>query len=250
MNWNISAWCIRNPLPPAILFVLLTVWGLMALSQLGIEEEPNIDLPWVSVGVSMNGAAPVEIEAQITRRVEDAVAGVANVKHIRSTVTTGHSSTDIEFELGTNADRATNDVREAINQIRSYLPKGIYEPTITREEMTGGGSVTYTVSSSKRSDVELSWLIDNQIARTLLANPNIGHANRFGGLDRQICVDLDPVRLEAFGITSDQINQQLRSQNINLPGGRGDVGMTEQSIRTIGSMPTVCLLYTSPSPRD
>lgn len=239
MNWNISAWCIRNPLPPAILFVLLSVWGLMSLSQLGIEEEPNIDLPWVSVGVSMNGAAPVEIEAQITRRIEDAVAGVANVKHIRSTVTTGHSSTDIEFELGTNADRATNDVREAVNQIRSYLPKGIYEPTITREEMSGGGSVTYSVSSSKRSDVELSWLIDNQISRALLANPNIGHANRFGGLDRQICVDLDPVRLEAFGVTSDQINSQLREQNINLPGGRGDVGMTEQSIRTIGSMPSI-----------
>lgn len=211
----------------------------MALSQLGIEEEPNIDLPWVSVGVSMNGAAPVEIEAQITRRIEDAVAGVANVKHIRSTVTTGHSSTDIEFELGTNADRATNDIREAVNQIRSYLPKGIYEPTITREEMSGGGSVTYSVSSSKRSDVELSWLIDNQISRALLANPNIGHANRFGGLDRQICVDLDPVRLEAFGVTSDQINSQLREQNINLPGGRGDVGMTEQSIRTIGSMPSI-----------
>lgn len=239
MNWNISAWCIRNPIPPSILFILLTVWGIMSLSQLGIEEEPNIDLPWVSVGVSMSGAAPVEIEQQITRQVEDAVASVANVKHIRSWVSSGYSNTAIEFELGTNADRATNDVREAVNQIRSYLPKGIYEPTITREEMSDNGWVTYTVSSSTRTPAELSWLIDNQISRTLMANPNIGKVSRFGGQERQICVDLDPVRLEAFGITADQVNNQLKAQNINLPGGRGDVGMTEQSIRTMGSMPTV-----------
>ena len=74
MNWNISAWCIRNPIPPIILFVLLTVFGSISLAQLGIEEEPNIDMPWVSVLVTQSGAAPVELETQVTRRVEDAIA--------------------------------------------------------------------------------------------------------------------------------------------------------------------------------
>ena len=97
MNWNISAWCIRNPIPPIILFILLTIAGIISLTSLGIEEEPNIDVPWVSVFVNMSGAAPVELETQVTRKVEDAVAGVANVKHIRSTVVTGQSSTYIEF---------------------------------------------------------------------------------------------------------------------------------------------------------
>ena len=239
MNWNISAWCIRNPLPPAILFVMLTVWGMMSLSNLGIEESPNIDLPWVTVSVGMNGAAPVEMESQITRRVEDAVAGIANVKHIRSTVSTGSSSTDIEFELGSNADRATNDVREAINRIRQQLPRGIYEPTIERQDFVGDSGVTYTVESKTRTPVELCWLIDSNISRTLMASQGIGQVYRYGGVDRIICVDLDSVRLEGLGVTADMVNAQLRAQNINLPGGRGDLGMTEQSIRTLGSMPTV-----------
>src|SRR6185437_774592 len=111
MNWNISAWCIRNPILSIILFVLLTVAGVSALFSLGIEEEPNIDRPWVSVSVTESGAAPSELETQVTRQIEDAVAGIANVKHVYSHVNTGSSNTDVEFELGTNSDRATNDVR-------------------------------------------------------------------------------------------------------------------------------------------
>src|SRR6185295_5905107 len=134
MNWNISAWCIRNPIPPIVLFLVLTVAGIAALFSLGIESEPNIDLPAVSVTVTENGAAPSEIETQITRKVEDAVAGIANIKHITSRITTGTSSTDINFELGTNSDRATNDVREAITRIRNQLPRGIEEPIVQRQD--------------------------------------------------------------------------------------------------------------------
>lgn len=164
MNWNISAWCIRNPIPPIILFVLLTVFGLTSLAQLGIEEEPNIDMPWVSVGVTQSGAAPVELETQVTRRVEDAIASVANVKHIYSDVNTGYSNTNIEFELGTNSDRATNDVREAMSRIRQQLPRGIEEPIVQRQDYVSGSSITYTISSSKnRPTIELSWLVDNDV---------------------------------------------------------------------------------------
>jgi hydrophobe/amphiphile efflux-1 (HAE1) family protein len=239
MNWNISAWCIRNPIPPIILFLLLTVAGVTALISLGVEEEPNIDVPWVSVTVTESGAAPVELETQITRKVEDAVAGVANVKHIRSSISMGVSDTEIEFELGTNSDRATNDVREAVTRIRQQLPRGIDEPIVQRQDFIGDSGVTYTISSSKRSPVELSWLIDNDISRALMATPGIGKVYRFGDTDRQICVNLDPVRLEALGATADMVNSQLRALNINLPGGRGEVGSAEESIRTLGSAPTV-----------
>ncbi len=239
MNWNISAWCIRNPIPPIMLFLLLTVAGMTALFALGVEEEPNIDVPWVSVTVTQSGAAPVELETQITRKVEDAVAGVANVKHIRSTVSTGASNTDIEFELGANSDRATNDVREAVTRIRQQLPRGIDEPIIQRQDFIGDSSITYTVESPKRSAMDLSYLIDNDVSRTLMSTPGIGQVYRFGGVDRQICVNLDPVRLEALGATADMVNLQLKSLNINLPGGRGEIGNTEQSIRTLGSAPSV-----------
>ncbi len=239
MNWNISGWCIRNPIPPIILFMLLTVAGVIALFSLDIEEEPNIDVPWVSVTVTQSGAAPVELETQVTKRIEDAVAGVANVKHVRSTVHTGTSNTDIEFELGASSDRATNDVREAVTRIRQQLPRGIDEPIIQRQDFVGDSGITYTVSSNKLSPMEVSWIIDNDVSRALMATPGVGQVYRFGGVDRQICVDLDPVRLEALGVTADMVNSQLRASNINLPGGRGEIGRAEQSIRTLGSTPSI-----------
>jgi len=245
MNWNISAWCIRNPIPPVILFLLLTLAGIHALYNLGIEEEPNIDVPWVSVTVTQSGAAPLELETQITRRVEDAVAGVANVKHIRSTLNTGVSNTDIEFELGTNSDRAANDVRDAVTRIRQHLPRGIDEPIIQRQDFVGDSGITYTVASNKRTARDLTHLIENDFSRTLLSTQGIGNVYRFGGVDRQICVNLDPVRLEALNVTADMVNQQLRGLNINLPGGRGEIGASEQSIRTLGSAHTIDSLRTT-----
>lgn len=239
MNWNISGWCIRNPIPPIILFMLLSVAGIFALTGLDIEEEPNIDVPWVSVTVTQSGAAPIELETQVTRKIEDAVAGVANVKHVRSTVASGMSSTDIEFELGASSDRATNDVREAVTRIRQQLPRGIDEPVVQRQDFVGDSAITYTVASKKLSPRELSWIIDNDVSRALMSTPGVGQVYRFGGVERQICVNLDPVRLEAMGATADMVNQQVRALNINLPGGRGEIGSAEQSIRTLGSTKSV-----------
>jgi len=239
MNWNISAWCIRNPIPSIMLFFLLTIAGVDALLHLGIEEQPNVDVPSVSIGVGQSGAAPAELEAQVTRKIEDAVSGVPNVKHIHSWISTGSSYTNVEFELGTNSDRAANDVREAVTKIRQQLPQEINEPSITRDDWISGSSITYTISSDKRSPMELSWLVDNDITRGLMATANVGNVYRFGGVQRQINVTLDPVRLEALGVTADMVNTQLRLLNINLPGGRGEIGGAEQSIRTLGSVPTV-----------
>jgi hydrophobe/amphiphile efflux-1 (HAE1) family protein len=248
MNWNISAWCIRNPIPSIILFFLLTISGICALTTLGIEEEPNVDEPWVSIYINENGGAPAELETQVTRRVEDAVASVANVKHIHSWVSTGYSNTAVEFELGTNSDRAANDVREAINKIRQQLPKTIDEPAISRNDYVSGSSILYTISSPKRSTMQLSWLVDNDVMRSLMATSNVGNVYRFGGFDREINIDLDPVRMEALGVTADMVNSQLKSSNIDLPGGRGELGAAEQLIRTLGSSTSVETLRKSRMP--
>lgn len=236
MNFrNLSAWCILHPIPPLVLFIILTVGGLISFFNLGIDETPNIDVPAVSVTVTQPGASPAELETQITRRVEDAVAGLGNIKHITSTINEGISSTIIEFELGTNSDRATNDVRNEIAKTRQQLPQGIDEPVVQRLEYTGGPFVTYTIDSPKKSVEELSWMIDNDIARALLSVPGVGQVQRSGGVDREIRVNLDPSRLEALGVTADMISTQLRALNINLPGGRGELGPQEQAIRTLGS---------------
>ncbi len=236
---RISAWSISNPVPTTVLFLVLTVMGIFSFCTLGIDENPNIDLPIVSVTVTQAGAAPSELETQVTRKVEDAVAGVGNIKHITSTVNEGVSTTTIEFVLGTNSDRAVNDVRNEVSKIRQQLPQGIDEPVIQRLEFTGSAFVTYTVSSDKLSVEELSWLIDNNIARNLLSVPGVGQVQRSGGVDRQINVNLNPIQLNALGASADMISYQIRLLNTNLPGGRGELGAKEQSIRTLGSAQTV-----------
>lgn len=239
MNWNISAWSIKQPIPSILMFLIFSVVGVMSYLSLGIDENPNIDMPTVTVSITESGAAPAELETQVTRRVEDAIAGIGNIKHISSTINEGSSATTIEFELGTDVDRAVNDVRDAITRIRNQLPLTIDEPQIKRLDFSGAPFATYTVSSDKHSLNDLSWLIDDQISRVLLAVPGVGQVQRSGGSDRQVRIDLDPTKLEALGVTADTVNSQIRLMNANLPGGRGYIGTQEQSIRTLGSMKSI-----------
>ncbi|MFE4108200.1 efflux RND transporter permease subunit [Almyronema epifaneia] len=234
-----SSWSIRNPVPTIVLFLVLTVAGLVAFSQLGIDANPNIDIPAVRVTVTQTGAGPEELETQVTKKVEDAVAGLGNIDQITSTVNDGSSTTVISFVLGTNTDRATNDVRDAIAGIRQDLPQDAQEPNIRRLEFGGGPILSYAVSSPQRSVAELSELVDREISRALLAVPGVAQVERGGGVDREIRVDLNPARLNALGITATQVNDQIRSFNIDLPGGRTDVAGQEQGVRTLGSAETV-----------
>ena len=239
---NISGWAIRNPVATMVLFLLLTVAGLVAYPYLRINNSPDIDLPAVVVSIVQQGAAPSELETQVTRRVEDAVAGLGDVKRISSTIVDGSSTTVIEFVLGKNIDRATNDVRDKIAQIRADLPAGIRDPVISRIEVTGGAIVTFSVASPRMTVSELSWFVDDTIARAMLSVPGVSQVNRVGGVEREIRVALRPDRLLALGISASQVNAQLRDQNINLAGGRGTLGTGEQSIRTLGSAATVAEL--------
>lgn len=236
---NISAWSIRKPIPTLVLFLVLTLAGLIIFPRLGIDQNPNIDTPTVTVTVVRAGADPTELESQVTKKIEDAVAGLGNIDQISSTVTDGRSLTVVAFNLGTNTDRATNDVRNAISQIRQNLPQDITDPVVQRLEFSGGPTVTYSVSSSQRSVAELSELVDQKISRAVLAVPGVAQVKRSGGIDREIRVDLNPTALQSLGITATQVNDQVRAFNTNLPGGRGEVGGSEQSIRTLGSAESV-----------
>ena len=245
---NISAWAIRNPIPSLVLFLVLTVSGLFAFAGLGIDENPNIDVPIVSVSISQVGAAPSELESQVTRKVEDSISGISGVKHITSTINEGLSSTSVEFELGTNTDRAVNDVRDAVARIRQQLPGQINEPQITRVDFIGGPLATYIVSREGSTISELSWLIDNSISRQLLAVRGVGQVQRSGGVDREIRINLDPRKLDSFGVTAEMVNAQVRALNIDMPGGRSIVGGQEESIRTLGSAPDIETLRTARIP--
>ncbi|MBC9179360.1 efflux RND transporter permease subunit [Pseudoroseomonas ludipueritiae] len=236
---NISAWAIRNPVATAVLFLLLTVAGLASYPLLRINNMPDLDLPVVVVTVMQPAAAPSELETQVTRRVEDAVAGLGDVRHITSTVVDGTSTTVLEFALGKNVEQATNDVRDRIARIRTDLPADIRDPSITRVEATGGAILTYTVAAPSMTPTELSWFVDDTISRSLLSVRGVAEINRVGGVEREIRVALRPDRMLALGITAAQVNEQLRALNIDLPGGRGTLGGAEQAIRTLGSAESV-----------
>ena len=239
MSFHISNWSIKSPVPTLVMFIILTFVGFMSFSQLGIDDSPNIDVPVVSVTITQPGAGPSELESQVTKKVEDAVAGLGNIDNLRSTVTDGVSTTTIEFVLGTDTDRSTNEVRNAVSQIRQDLPPDINDPIVQRLEFSGGPIMTYAVLSEQRSVEELSQLVDQNISRELLQVSGVSQVNRVGGLDREIRVNLNPKRLKGLGITATQVNDQIRTLNINLPGGRSDVGGSERNIRTLGSAPTV-----------
>lgn len=239
MSFNISAWSIKQPVPTIVLFLILTIMGLVAFPVLGIDDSPNIDIPSVSVSVVQPGADPTELESQVTKKIEDAVAGLGNIDHIISTVSDSASNTTINFLLGTNSDRATNDVRNAVAQIRQSLPQDINDPVVKRVEFTGGSIMSYAVVSEQQSVEQLSELIDQNISRAILSVKGVGQVQRIGGVDREIRVNLNPDRLQAIGITATQVNEQIRNFNINLPGGRTDIGNSEQTVRTLGSANSV-----------
>jgi multidrug efflux pump subunit AcrB len=232
---NMSAWAIKQPIPSIVVFILLTFAGILGFNKLGINQFPDVDIPYVTVTVADPGAAPSELETQVTRIVENAVATVGDVSHITSTISDGTSATTIEFIFGKDIDRAVNDVRDAVTRVRAELPGSINEPVITRSTTSGGPMLTYTVKAPGKSAAELSWFVDNEVSKTLLTVGGVGQVKRVGGVDREIQIELQPNRLDSYGITAAEISRQLGNINVNVPGGKATVGNSEQSIRTLGS---------------
>ncbi|MGF1590614.1 MAG: efflux RND transporter permease subunit [Pleurocapsa sp.] len=239
MSFHFSSWSLKNPIPTIVTFLILGIIGIGSFLSLGIDESPNIDVPIVIVRATQTGVSPTELETQVTKKIEDAVANLDGIDELSSTVTDGNSNTVINFDLGVDSDRAINEVRNAIAQIRPELPQDIDEPSVTKLEFTGGAVVTYAVVSDRRSVEELSDLVDRTIIPELLNLKGVGQVERLGGLDREVRVNLDPERLQAYGITATEIDNQIAQFNLNLSGGRSEVGGREQSVRTLGSAKTV-----------
>jgi len=242
MNINFSAWSIRKPVPAVLLFVVLCVLGIMSFMKLPVTRFPNIDVPLVAVTVTQSGAAPAELETQISKRVEDAVANIAGVKRVISTLTDGSSQTVIEFRLEVNTDRALNDVKDAISKIRADLPRTVDEPVIQKIDVEGQSILTYATFSPGKTLEQLSWHVDDVVARELQARKGVGRVDRYGGVDREIRISLDPDRLLALGVTAAEVNRQVRATNVDLAGGRGQIGGQEQAIRTLASARSVAEL--------
>jgi multidrug efflux pump subunit AcrB len=239
---NISAWAIRHPISPIVLFIVLLFMGLVSFVRLPITLNPDISFPLVLVQVLQPGAAPTEVETQILQKVEGSVAGIGNIHNITSLALEGQARIFIEFNIGTPIDRAVADVRDAVAKVRVNLPEGIQEPIVQRQDVDGGSIVYYAVGTTTLSEQELSWFVDNTITKRLLSVPGVAQVSRSGGVNREIRVELDPARMQALGITAVQVNQQIRQLNLDSPGGRAEVAGGEQAIRVLGGAHTALQL--------
>jgi multidrug efflux pump subunit AcrB len=239
MSLNVSAWSIRRPMPASVGFLVLMILGLVSFQSLPITRFPNIDIPIVQVLVTQSGAAPSELETQVTRKVENAIAGVNGVWHIISSMSDGSSVTTVQFNIGVNTDRALNDVKDQLAKIRSDLPRTIEEPIVQRIDIEGLPIMTYAASAPDRSVEDVSWFVDDVVARELQSVKGVGSVTRAGGVDREIRVELDPRKLLSLNVTAGSVNRQLRATNVDLSGGRGEIAGQEQAIRTLAGMKSV-----------
>jgi multidrug efflux pump subunit AcrB len=232
---NFSAWAIRRPLPALMLFFVLCVAGLWGFHALPIARFPDIAFPMVTVQVDLPGASPSQLETEVARKVEDAVATIQGVKRVMTTVTEGSSNTAIEFVLETDLNTALDDVNDAVKRVRADLPQDIQEPIVAKINI-GGSLMTFAVASDARRTDELSWLVDRDISKALYGVPGVALVTRAGGVDREIRVDLDPQALQAWGVTAGQVSQQLARVQAERPGGKAELAGSRQVIRTVGTL--------------
>jgi len=232
---NISAWSIRNPIVPIVAFFGLLLAGMLSFAQMEVQNDPDIEFPMVVVSIVQPGAAPTEIENQITQRVEAAVNTVNGVRTISSTAREGSSETQVEFELGTDVNQAVNEVKNQIDQVRGELPDGILEPQVFKLETSSEALAFFGVAADDMTLEELSWFVDDTVAKRLLTVPGLAEVERGGGVDREILVILDPAKMQSLGVTASQINQTLRALNVNAAGGQAEIAGSRQSVRVLGN---------------
>jgi multidrug efflux pump subunit AcrB len=236
MNFNVSSASIRNPVPSILIFVLLTLMGIVGFRSMKVQNFPDIDLPTIIVTAALPGAAPAQLETEVARKIENSIASIQGLKHIYSTVQDGAVTVSAEFRLEKNTQQAVDDVRDAISRVRSDLPGDLRDPVITKLDFAALPVLVYTVSSTRRDDEALSWFVDNDLTRSVLAVKGVGSVGRVGGVTRQVQVELDPLKLMSLGATASDVSRRLRQVQQDASGGRTDVGGAEQSLRTIATV--------------
>ncbi|MBF0095772.1 MAG: efflux RND transporter permease subunit [Magnetococcales bacterium] len=236
---NVSSWSIRNPVPAILLFALLTLLGLGSFRSLGIQNFPDIEVPVITVQATMEGAAPAQMETEIVRKMEDSIATLGGVEHVRSNISDGSALIAIEFVIDKDPEVALNEVRNAIDTVRTDLPQEMNNPVISKVTTSGKGLVTFVVHAPAMDMSDLSWFVDNDLSKAILAVPGVGKFARIGGVDREVQIDLNPLRMAALGISAAEVSAQLKKIQQDFSGGRGDLGHGVQAVRTLGALPSV-----------
>ncbi len=236
---NFSAWSIHNPVPSILLFILLTVGGLLAFDRLAVQNFPDMDLPTIQVSAMLEGAAPAQLETEVARKIEDKLASLSLLEHVTTTITDGTVNISVSFQLGKNSEEALNEVRNAVDGASGDLPAGMQPPGVTKVSVQGSTLLTYALRSTRLNETELSWFVDNEMTRALLSVSGVGEVSRVGGIDREVHVDLDPQLMTSLGLSAATVSSQLKSVQSNASGGRAEIGGSRQAIRTLGAVSSI-----------
>ncbi|OAI91557.1 efflux RND transporter permease subunit (plasmid) [Agrobacterium pusense] len=245
---NFSSWSIHRPAPSILLFILLTVGGLLAFSRLSVQDFPDMDVPTITVTATLEGAAPSQLETEVARIIEDNLASLRLLDHITTTITDGSVQITVSFKLEKNSEEALNEVRNAVDSVAADLPSQMQTPSVTKRTIQNQALVTFAVRSARLNETELSWFIDNAMTKSLLSVNGVGQVNRIGGIDREIHIDLDPARMGALDITAATVSSRIRAVQADASGGRGEVGGGRQSIRALGAVSSAEDLKALPIP--
>ncbi|ADX48480.1 acriflavin resistance protein [Paracidovorax avenae ATCC 19860] len=235
---NLSAWSIRNPIPAAMLFVLLTFAGLLSFRAMKVQNFPDMDLPVVMVTAALPGAAPGQLETDVARKIENAIATTQGLKHITTTLVDGTATIAAEYRLEKPVQEAVDDVRSAVSRVRADMPADLRDPIVTKLELSSQPILAFAIASDRMDDQALSWFVDDTLTRRLLAVPGVGAVSRVGGVQREVRVAIDPLRLQSLGATAADVSRQLRLVQTESAGGRTDLGGAEQPVRTIATVRT------------
>jgi len=236
---NVSAWCIRNPIPAMMLFVLLSFAGMHSFKAMKVQNFPDLELPTVTVTATLPGASPAQMETEVTRKIENALATLQGLKHITSKIQDGSVTITVQFRLEKPVQEAVDDVRSAVTKVRTDLPGDLRDPVVNKLDLAGSPIFAFTVRSKQRDDEALSWFVDDTVSKRLLAVNGVGAVTRVGGASREVTIGLDPVKLQALGATAADISRQLRDMQRESAGGRTDLGSGEQPVRTLANVASV-----------
>ena len=233
---NVSAWSIRNPVPSVVLFVLLTFAGLLSFNHMKVQNFPDLDLPTIVITAALPGAAPVQMETEVARKIENAVVSVSGLKNLYTKIQDGNVLITCEFRIEKSVQEALDEVRSAVNGVRGDLPPDLLDPMVRKLEFTGGPVLAFTIAATDLDNEGLSWFVDQTVTRRLLAVKGVGAVTRVGGANRQVEIALDPLRLQALHLTVADVSRQLRQVQGESSGGRTDLGGFEQSMRTLATV--------------
>ncbi len=233
---NVSTWCIKNPIAAIMFFVMLCFAGVLGYQNMKVQNFPDLDVPNIIITASLPGGSPAQLETEVARKIENAIASLQGLKNIYTKVQDGVVTITAEFRIEKPTQEALDETRSAVQQVRADMPADLRDPVVSKVNISGAPVLAYTIKSSALDAEALSWFVDDTLTRSLLAVRGVGSVSRVGGVTREVRIALNTGKMQALGISAAAVSQQLRQVQMETAGGRAELGSSEQPVRTLATV--------------